>query len=368
MDVPLIDLRAAFLPIRERLLKEFESILDGMNLFLGPNVQAFEREFSDYCEAANGVGLGSGTDALLAALLACEIGPGDEVIVPSHTFFATVEAIIHAGATPVMVDVEPNRMTIDPEEVKKALTSATKAIIPVHLYGHPADMDSIMALALERKLRVIEDCAQAHGARYRGKRCGSIGDVGCFSFYVTKNLGAYGEAGFVTTRDGALAERIRLYRHHGHETKFSHVLIGYNWRMDELQAATLRLKLGHLDDNNKRRRAIAHRYDQALADVGITLPSAGADAEPVYHLYPIRLEERDALQDHLARHGVGTGIHYKIPAHQQPALARHAHRRGTMKVTEKVCAQLLSIPIYPEMEEAQIDHVVSAIKAFLGRG
>ena len=271
MKIPLIDLKASYSPIKHQLLESFETILSSMNLMFGPNVRAFEREFAEFCEVEHGIGVSSGTEALSVALRALGIGPGDEVIVPSHTFFASVEAIVHVGATPVMVDIEPDNMTMDVDRIPPAVTPATKAIMPVHLYGHPVDMDRILEIAAEENLRVIEDCAQAHGARYKGRRCGSMGDAAGFSFYFTKNLGAYGEAGFVTTRDAGVAEEIRRLRHHGHVSKFEHAVIGYNLRMDELQAAVLRLKLPQLEEKNACRRAVAHKYDERFADAGLRL-------------------------------------------------------------------------------------------------
>jgi len=366
MNVPLVDLRASFLPIKDRVLEEFGKILDGMELFLGPQCRAFEAEFTAFCEARHGVAVSNGTDAIIAALRACGIGPGDEVIVPSLTFFATIEAVIHTGATPVMVDVEPDNLGMDPVAVRAALTPATRAIVPVHLYGHPVDMDAILAIAREGGLRVIEDAAQAHGARDRGRRCGSLGDLGAFSFYFTKNLGAYGEAGFVTARDESLAEQVRLLRHHGHVSKFEHALPGYNFRMDELQAAVLRLKLPRLEGNNRRRRAIAARYDAALGGTGLRILRPRAEVEPVYHLYPLRTSLRDALREHLERRGIGTGIHYAIPGHRQAALRGRPHRAGPMKVTEEACRTLLSIPMYPELTDAQVDHVIASVRKFAG--
>ncbi len=368
MKIPLVDLKATLPPIRDRLFEEFGAILDGMNLFLGANVQAFEREFADYCGSVHGIGVSSGTDALQAALLACGVGPGDEVVAPALTFFATIEAILHTGATPVLVDVEPGTLTMGPEAFAGVLTPDTKAIVPVHLYGHPADMDALHALARPRKIFVIEDCAQAHGARYKGARAGSLGDLGCFSFYFTKNLGAYGEGGFVTTGSAALAERVRLLRHHGHESKFSHARAGFNWRLDELQAAVVRLKLPALDAGNARRREIAARYAEGLAGTGVRLLEPRGDSEPVYHLYPLRLARRDALRDYLEARGVGTGIHYPIPAHRQPALAGIPHRAGPMQVTDESCGALLSIPMYPELRDEQVDYVIDAIREFLRNG
>ena len=365
MGVPLVDLRASYLPIREELLADFDRILDGMDLLLGANVRAFEEEFAAYCDVEHGVGVSSGTDALSVALRACDVGPGDEVIAPSLTFFATIEAIIHVGATPVLVDVEPETLTLDPNEVRAAVTPATRAIVPVHLYGHPADMDPILAIARDHDLRVIEDAAQAHGARYKGRRCGSLGDAGCFSFYFTKNLGAFGEGGFVATAHRERAERVRRLRHHGQTSKFVHETVGHNMRLDELQAAVLRLKLRRLAEGNERRRAIAARYRSHFAGHPVRLLEPRSDCEPVYHLFPLRLRQRDELLAHLAMRDVGTGIHYKIPAHRQPALRAHPHRARDLKVTEEACAQLLSIPMYPELEDEQVDTVAEQVLAFL---
>ena len=367
MQIPLVDLRATLLPIQDELFKEFGAILERMHLFLGPNVQAFEAAFRAYCQVQHGVSVSSGTDALFAALRACDVGPGDEVIAPAHTFFATIEAIIHVGAIPVLVDVEPDTLTIDVDAVREAVTKATKAIVPVHLYGHPADMDPILQIAREYGLRVIEDAAQAHGARYKGRPCGSMGDAGCFSFYFTKNLGAFGEGGFITTADSTIAEKVRLLRHHGQVSKFEHAVVGHNLRMDELQAAVLRLKLPRLEADNERRRSLARRYDDRLSAHNVSVLKPRTDAQPVYHVYPIRTDRRDAMRDYLEQQGVGTGIHYKIPGHRQPALQRHPHRAGNMPVTEAACAQLLSIPIYPQLTHQQLDYVTDHILRFLDR-
>ncbi len=368
MEVPLVDLRATLLPIREDLFRQFNQILDGMQLFLGPNAQSFESEFADYCGVEHGIAVSNGTDALFAALRACDVGPGDEVIAPAHTFFATIEAIAHAGATPVLVDVEPDNLTIDVNAAAAAVTSATKAIVPVHLYGHPADMDGIAQVAAEHGLRVIEDAAQAHGALYKGRRCGSLGDAGCFSFYFTKNLGAFGEGGFVTTNNAQVAEQVRLLRHHGQTSKFDHTLMGHNLRMDELQATVLRLKLPHLEADNQRRRQVALAYDERLGGLDVRVQSPDRDALPVYHVYTVRVKERDGLRDHLTAHGIGTGIHYKVPGHRQPALRRHPHRAGPMPVTEQVCDRILSIPMYPQMTDDQVAYVADHVVAFVGHG
>jgi dTDP-4-amino-4,6-dideoxygalactose transaminase len=362
-----VDLRASYLAIREELLREFDRILDGMQLLLGPEQRAFETEFADFCGVAHGVAVSNGTDALRAALQACGIGSGDEVICPSHTFFATVEAVLQTGATPVLVDVEPDTLTLDPEAVRANLSAHTRALLPVHLYGHPADLDALTAIAAERGLKVIEDAAQAHGARHRGRRCGGLGDASAFSFYFTKNLGAFGEAGFVATRDPDVADRVRLLRHHGHASKFEHVVVGSNLRMDELQAAVLRIKLRRLDAANARRREVAARYGELLGDCPLRLPTVREGCEPVFHVYAVRTRERDALAEHLTRAGIGTGIHYATPIHRQPALAGQPHRCGSLRVTEQACKELLSLPIYPELGDEQVDRVARAVQDFYAR-
>ena len=365
MNVPLVDLRAAFAPVKEQVFREFESILDGMQLFNGPNTVAFEEEFAAYCGAAHGIGLSNGTDALFAALLACDIGPGDEVIAPAHTFFATIEAIIHTGATPVLADVERDTLTIDPAAVRALVTDRTRAIVPVHLYGQCADMDPLLELARERGLRVVEDAAQAHGARYKGRTAGSLGDAASFSFYFTKNLGGVGEGGFVTTSDARIAEQVRLLRHHGHVSKFEHAIVGYNLRLDELQAAVLRAKLPGLDAGNAERRAHAAHYGRLFAASAVQVPVCRPGNEHVYHVYAIRTPRRDELAEHLAQRGVGTGIHYKNPGHLQPALRHHPHRAGDMKVTVEACRELISLPMYPQLTAEQIEYVAAQVLEFV---
>ncbi len=363
--VPFVDLRASLEPIRAELMGEIERILDGMELLLGPRQRAFEEEFARYCEAPHGVAVSSGTDALVAGLLACGLGPGDEVICPSHTFFATVEAVLHTGAVPVLVDVEPDTLTLDPAAVRAALTSRTRALLPVHLYGHPADMDPLLEIAAQHELRVVEDAAQAHGARYRGRRCGSLGDAACFSFYVAKSLGALGEAGFVATRDPDVAQRVRLLRDHGRVSRFEHAVLGANRRMDEIQAAVLRLKLPHLDRGNARRREIAERYRKLLDGLPLAFPTRREGCEPVHQVFPVRLAHRDGLREHLTRAGIGSGIHYPLPAHRQPALRGRPHRCGPTPETERACAELLSLPVYPELRDEQVQLVADEVRRFL---
>jgi dTDP-4-amino-4,6-dideoxygalactose transaminase len=364
INVPLVDLKATYQPIRENIFAEFERIFDSMGLFLGKNVQAFEAEFTKYCGAGFGLGCSSGTDAVTLAIAAFDFEPGFEVIVPSHTFFATVESVIHAGGVPVMVDVDPKTYCLDPSRIGSALTRKTAAIMPVHIYGQCADMDSILAIAADRNLRVIEDAAQAHGSKYKGRYAGGLADAAGFSFYFTKNLGAFGEAGFTTAKDEGVFERMKLLRHHGHSSKFEHSLIGYNMRIDELQAAILRAKLPALDANNARRRKVAGRYDEAFADLDVVTPHIAEFNEPNYHCYVIQTERRDELVHHLAECNIGVGIHYKTPVHLQPALRTVPHRTMPMDVTEALCQRCITLPCYPELADEQIDHVIDSVKKF----
>jgi dTDP-4-amino-4,6-dideoxygalactose transaminase len=366
MKVPLVDLRATYLPIRQQLRESFDAIFEKMGLFLGENVQAFESEFTAYCQANFGLGCSNGTDALTLALRAFDFEAGFEAIIPSHTFFATVESVVHAGGVPVMVDVDPKTYTMDPDRTAAAITRKTAVIVPVHLYGQPADMDPILRTARDHGLKVIEDAAQAHGARYKGRPAGGLADAAAFSFYYTKNLGAFGEAGFVTAADEGVFERMKLLRHHGHSTKFDHTLIGYNMRIDELQAAVLRAKLPGLDANNTRRRAVARRYDEAFADLDVVTPLVADYAEPSYHCYVIQTQRRDELIHHLSECGIGTGIHYKRPAHLQPALKGIPHRALPTPVTDVLCERCLTLPCYPELTDDQIEHVIDSVDTFLG--
>ena len=362
--VPLVDLHATYLPVRNRILEGFDEAFEKMQLFLGPNVQAFEKEFTEYCGANFGLGCSSGTDAATLALKAFNLKPGFEVIVPSHTFFATFESVVHAGGVPVLVDIDPVTYCIDPAQIGPAITDKTAAIMPVHIYGQPADMDEINRIARAHDLVVIEDAAQAHGARYKGQTAGALADAAAFSFYFTKNLGAFGEAGFCTAGDESVFNRMRLLRHHGHAGKFEHVVIGHNMRIDELQAVILRAKLPNLDANNARRRAVAARYDEAFADLAIVTPRAAPYAEHNYHCYVIQIDRRDELHHHLTECGVGTGIHYKTPVHLQPAIRDVPHRAHSLPVTETVCRRNLTLPCYPELTDEQINHVVTSIRLF----
>jgi dTDP-4-amino-4,6-dideoxygalactose transaminase len=314
-EIPLVDLRAQFAPLREEMLQAIAGVLDGMHLFLGPELDAFEREFASYCGCAHTIGISNGTDAIELALRALGVGSGDEVITQPNSFIATAEAISAVGATSIFVDVDPETATLDPNLLEAAITPRTKAVIPVHLYGRPADMDAILAIARPRGIWVIEDACQAHGAQIGSRRAGSLGDLACFSFYYSKNLGAYGEAGAVTTNDAALGERVRLFRDHGSRVRYHHEVVGRNARMDEIQAAILRIKLRHLDEWNKARRAHAARLSAALTGTSLALPRGDQpDTFQVFHLFVVQHPRRDDLQAFLAERGIGTGIHYPNPS------------------------------------------------------
>jgi dTDP-4-amino-4,6-dideoxygalactose transaminase len=368
MQVPLVDLRVQYQALKEEILAAVSDVFEGMQLFLGPNVRAFEEEFAAYCHAQHAVGVGSGTDALVLGLRAADVGPGDEVITVSHTFFADTEAIALVGATPVFVDVEPDTWNLDPTKLEAAITPRTKAIIPVHLCGQPADMAPIMEIARRHKLFVLEDACQAHGADYRGQRVGSIADGAVFSFYCSKNLGGFGEGGMVTTNDGQLAARLRRLRDHGSDRRYEHAEIGTNARLDEVQAAILRVKLRHLDDWNARRQANAAASAEALAGTGLELPTVRPNRTHVYHLYVVQGPRRDALKDHLGERGISTGVHYPIPGHLQPAAKPWGKGPGSLPVTEQLARRVLSLPMYPELSREQIAYVADAVRAFYAAG
>jgi dTDP-4-amino-4,6-dideoxygalactose transaminase len=332
---------------------------------LGEETRAFEAEFAAYIGVREAVGVGSGTDALQLALAACEIGSGDEVITESHTAVATVSAIEMAGATPVLVDIEPDFFTIDPAQIEGAITPRTKAIIPVHIYGQPANLDAVLEIASRHKLRVIEDCAQAHGAAFRGTRVGAHGDIACFSFYPTKNLGAIGDGGMVVTNDVALAERARLLREYGWAERYVSHISGRNSRLDELQGAILRVKLRRLDDDNQKRAQIAQRYSESLGDCGLILPAVRPHATHVFHLYVVRAPERDELQAFLKSLNVNTLIHYPVPVHLQPAYVNLARGGGALSQTEIAAREILSLPIYPELAEQEVEQVIESIRSFV---
>lgn len=368
MTIELVDLKQQYQSLREQVVHQIEQALSGMRLFLGENVFQLEEEFAQYCGSRFGIGVGSGTDALYLALLAAGIGPGDEVITVANTFFATIEAIVHTGAQPVLVDIDPQSYTMDTDQLAAAITTRTRAIVPVHLYGHPADMAPIQAVARKHGLCVIEDACQAHGGEYRDARVGSLGDAAAFSFYYSKNLGAYGEGGMVVTKDRDIATKVQLLRNHGARDRYRHSLMGFNSRLDELQAAILRVKLPHLDSWNTMRRTWAHHYDQQLAEIDqVVTPVESPHAKHVYHLYVVRVRDRDGIQRWLKGHGVSTGIHYPVPIHLQEASAALGYPRESLPVTEAFADQVLSLPMYPELTIDQISYVCQTIRDYYKR-
>jgi dTDP-4-amino-4,6-dideoxygalactose transaminase len=363
MEIPFVDLKAQYATIREQIVAGFDEALAGMNLLLGPNVQAFEVEFAEYCQARYALGVANGTDALYLAMKACGVGAGDEVITVSHSFIATAEAIVNLGAVPVYVDVDPDTYTLDPEKLKPAITSKTRAIVPVHLYGQMADMDPIMEIARQYGLVVIEDACQAHGAEYRGRRAGSIGDAAAWSFYMGKNLGAYGDAGAITTNSKAVADHVRLLRDHGSRIKYEHDEMGINSRLDELQAVVLRVKLPYLDGWNAARREHAGSYRRLLEEAYVTLPAEAAWNRHNYHLFVIQTDERDHVRDILAKQGIATGIHYPIPIHDQIASRSIGRVAGSMRVTDRLAPRILSLPMYAELDVSQQEFVAVALRS-----
>jgi dTDP-4-amino-4,6-dideoxygalactose transaminase len=359
--IPFVDLKAQYASIRGDVNAAIQGVLDRCEFTLGREVAAFEEEFADYCQSHYAIGVNTGTSALHLALLAAGIGPGDEVITVPFTFVATVSAIHYTGATPVFVDIDPRTFTMDTTAIESVITERTRAIVPVHLYGQPADMDPIVAIAKRHRLTVIEDAAQAHGALYKGRRAGSIGDMGCFSFYPGKNLGAYGEGGMVVTSNADYARTIRMLRDWGAEQKYQHLLKGYNYRLEGIQGAVLRIKLRHLEAWTEARRAIAARYDGVLKGSGVRTPEAMPHARHVYHIYAIRTDDRRAWQDALLHRGIHTGIHYPTPVHLLPAFADLDYCVGEFPHSEQAASEVLSLPMFPELTAAQCEEVCDAL-------
>ncbi len=364
MSIPLVDLRKQYAPLKDDILAGIGRVLEGMQLFLGENVQALEKEFAKFCGVPYGVGVSDGTRALELILRAMEIGPGDEVITVSHTFIATAEAIMLAGARPAFVDIDPQTYLMDVAQVEAKITPHTKAILPVHLYGQTVDMDPLLEIAQRHGLRVIEDACQAHGAKYRGRQAGSLGEAAAFSFYYSKNLGAYGEGGFITTGDPELYRKMRMLRDHGSERRYYHDLVGMNARLDEIQAVVLRAKLPHLEAWNQQRREHARLYTRLLQETPVITPLECPENLPVYHLYVIRAPQRDELQAWLKSKDIFTGIHYPVPIHLQQAFAAPGYQAGELPATEKLVGEILSLPMYAELEDSQIKDVVIAIGEF----
>jgi dTDP-4-amino-4,6-dideoxygalactose transaminase len=361
--IPLVDLRAQYRSIKPEIDAAVLRVLDTAQFVLGPAVEAFEKDFAAFCQTSDAIGVNSGTSALHLSLLAAGVSRGDEVITVPFTFVATVAAIEYAGARPVFVDVEPDYLTMDPAKLEAAISPRTKAIIPVHLYGQPADMDPVLAIAKKHGLVVIEDACQAHGSEYKGRRCGSMGQLGCFSFYPGKNLGAYGEGGAVVTNDPILGNRIRLLRTWGEETRYEHKIRGFNYRMDGVQGAVLGVKLRYLERWTDARRGVAAAYASDLADTPAQVLRERSGARHVYHLYVVRLSQRDAWRARLAQAGIQTGVHYPTPVHLQPAYRDLGYSAGDFPVSERAGAEVISLPMFPELTLEQIHSVASLLRA-----
>lgn len=367
MNVPFVDLRRQYDTIKGEINTKIVETLQDAHFILGENVENFEKEFANYCNLKHGIGVASGSDALTLSLKVIGVGEGDEVITVPNTFIATVDAISRNGAKPIFVDIDPETYNIDVTQIEEKITDKTKAISPVHLYGQPADMDEIIKIGREYNLMIIEDACQAHGSEYKGKKVGSIGDVGCFSFYPAKNLGAYGDGGIIVTNNEEIAERIKMLRNYGQSKKYYHDFVGYNSRLDEIQAAVLQVKLRYLDEWNEKRREHAKLYNELLEKVpGIEKPIEKDYAKHVYHLYVIRCENRDKLQRYLGSKGVSTGIHYPIPVHLQKAYKQLGYKQEDFLITEKYSTEILSLPMFPELLDDEIEYVVKCIKGYGG--
>lgn len=364
MQIPLVDLKAQYASIKPEVDAAIQRVLDNTSFILGQEVAEFEAAFARYVDAKGAVGIASGTAALSLALLACGVGPGDEVITTAHTFIATAEAISHVGARPVFVDTDPRTYTLAPNCVEDAITPRTRAILPVHLYGQPADMAPLLEIAQRRSLWLIEDAAQAHGAEYRGQRCGTLGHLACFSFYPGKNLGAYGDAGAVTGNDETLLAKVRKLRDHGRTSKYEHDEIGFGERLDALQAAVLGVKLPHLEAWTEARRAHARLYDRLLADCDVVTPYELSDVRHVYHLYVIRTVRREEMLAHLKARGIGAGVHYPIPLHRQPAYLKLGYDKTHLPNTEQAAEEVLSLPLFPEITLEQLAYVAKTVQEF----
>jgi dTDP-4-amino-4,6-dideoxygalactose transaminase len=360
--IPFIDLGAAYRELKPEIDAAVSRVLESGWYILGPEVEAFESDWAAYCEAKHAVGLANGLDALTLALRALDIGPGDEVIVPSNTYIATWLAVSGVGATPVPVEPDEATLNIDPARIEAAITSRTRAVLPVHLYGQPADMDPILDIASRYGLRVIEDAAQAHGARYKGQRIGAHGDVVCWSFYPGKNLGALGDAGAITTDDTTLAERVVLLRNYGSRQKYVNEEVGVNSRLDPIQAAVLRVKLGILDEWTERRRAVASVYTKGLAECGLIVPHVPEWAKPAWHLYVVRTSDRNALQGRMTKAGIGKLIHYPIPPHMQTAYTNMEILPETLPLARNLASEVLSLPMGPQLSLDQVQYIVNALK------
>jgi dTDP-4-amino-4,6-dideoxygalactose transaminase len=367
--VPFLDLKSHHTPLRDEIDRAIQEVIESGAFAGGPFVARFEADFAAYCDCRYAIGVGSGTEALWLSLLALGVGPGNEVITVPNTFMATAEAITYCGARPVFVDVDERTYTMDPAAVENAVTSRTRAIIPVHLFGQPADMDPILDVARKHGLFVVEDACQAHGAEYKGRKVGNLGDAACFSFYPGKNLGAFGEAGAIVTGRANLQEKIRILRDHGQVRKYFHEMVGWNCRMDGIQGAVLRIKLRHLEAGNQRRRAHAAHYDAALSRFeGVVVPPRAPYARHVFHVYAIRVNEREEVMKFLGDRGIATGIHYPVPVHLQEAYRSLGYKRGAFPIAERCATEFVSLPMYPELTEAQLEIVIEGVKEAVVRG
>jgi dTDP-4-amino-4,6-dideoxygalactose transaminase len=367
MTVPYFDLKAQYSLLRDEVQKMLDRVCQNASFVLGEEVERFEQAFAHYNDVKHCVALNSGTSALHLALLTAGIGSGDEVITSANTFIATAETIVYTGATPVFVDIDPAAANIDPEQIEAAITPRTRAIVPVHLYGRPANLDAIIDIAARHRLLVIEDACQAHGARYGGRRVGGFGHAAAFSFYPGKNLGAYGEAGALTTNDDEVARMARSLRSHGESTRYMHKYIGYNYRMDGFQAAVLNVEMKYLDQWTAKRQAYAELYRRALAKVDVRLPEDSADSDCVYHLFVVYLENRNQIRSELEKMGVQTAVHYPVPVHLQDAFSHLGLRRGSLVFTERACEQVLSMPLFPEMTEEQVAYAAHCLAELAGK-
>ena len=362
--IPLVDLKAQYASIKTEVDEAISEVVESCQFILGPRVKAFETDFAAYCQSRFAFGTNSGTSALHLALMAAGVGAGDEVITVSYTFVATVAAIVHTGARPVFIDIDPLTCNIDPAMIEAAITPATKLIMPVHLYGNCADMDPILAIARRHNLMVIEDAAQAHGGEYKGRRAGSMGELASFSFYPGKNLGAYGEAGAVVTNDEKYVDVITQLRDQGQSAKYSHERVGYNYRMEAIQGAVLGVKLKYLDDWTTKRRQLADVYRHELAGSGVRLLVEPVGCKSVYHIFPLFTDQRDDLREYLHGKGICTGVHYPIPVHLQPAFSNLGYKQGDLPETERVCREVLSVPMYPELKKETAIEIADSVRQF----
>lgn len=368
LNIPLLDLKGQYYAIKDEVDAAIKGVLENGQFILGPQVKALEHDIASYVGLPYAIGVGNGTDALVIALRACGIGPGDEVITSPFTFFASAESISAVGAKPVFVDIDPDTFNIDASKIEQTITPRTRAIIPVHLFGQTADMDAIMDIARKYDLMVIEDACQAMGAEYKGRKAGSFGHAACFSFFPTKNLGTYGDGGMIVTNDADVDKKARMLRAHGSTKKYYHEMIGYNSRLDELHAAILNVKFKYLDRWNDMRRHNAEIYDELLKDTGVTVPYAAPYAKHIYHQYVVQCDDRDGLAAALKAKGVATGVYYPLPLHLQNAYKDLGYKRGDMLYAEAACDRVLALPMYPELERHQIEHVADAIREFIRKG